>query len=313
MFDANEKIVVFNRRFLEMYKLSPQVVKPGCTLARADPASQGGRPAARPIPRALSRNHGRHPRRAKPRSGPSRPPTAGSSRRSISRCPAAAGSPPTRTSPSGAAPRTIRDQKLQMDAALNNISQGLLMFDADTRLIICNRRYLRALRPVAGRCEARHSRLKDCWSCARPTAPSRSIPQLRARAEGRAGGGQAVTLTPELADGRIMSIANYPMQDGRWVSTHEDITEQRRAEKQLARAESAARHRAQQHVAGPQHVRCVRAPRGLQRALSADVRLSPDIVKPGMHGRGAGPGADRRRARSSPSTRSSIRPSCWTR
>src|SRR6187549_2933616 len=32
MFNANEEIVVFNRRFLEMYKLSPQVVKPGCTL-----------------------------------------------------------------------------------------------------------------------------------------------------------------------------------------------------------------------------------------------------------------------------------------
>ena len=30
MFNAAEEIVVFNRRFLEMYKLSPQVVKPGC-------------------------------------------------------------------------------------------------------------------------------------------------------------------------------------------------------------------------------------------------------------------------------------------
>src|SRR5687767_2620897 len=32
MFDASERIVVLNRRFLEMYKLSPQVVRPGCTL-----------------------------------------------------------------------------------------------------------------------------------------------------------------------------------------------------------------------------------------------------------------------------------------
>ena len=42
-----------------------------------------------------------------------------------------------------------------------------------------------------------------------------------------------MTLTPELADGRIISIENHPMEDGGWVSTHEDITEQRRAEKQL--------------------------------------------------------------------------------
>ena len=32
MFDASERIVVLNRRFLEMYKLSPQVVQPGCTF-----------------------------------------------------------------------------------------------------------------------------------------------------------------------------------------------------------------------------------------------------------------------------------------
>ena len=36
----------------------------------------------------------------------------------------------------------VREQKLQMDAALDNISQGLLMFGADGRLILCNRRYL---------------------------------------------------------------------------------------------------------------------------------------------------------------------------
>src|SRR3984957_20993012 len=32
MFDAAGRIVVRNRQFLRMYKLSPEVVKPGCTL-----------------------------------------------------------------------------------------------------------------------------------------------------------------------------------------------------------------------------------------------------------------------------------------
>jgi PAS domain-containing protein len=32
MFDAQGRIVVVNRRYLEMYKLSADVVKPGCTL-----------------------------------------------------------------------------------------------------------------------------------------------------------------------------------------------------------------------------------------------------------------------------------------
>ncbi len=32
MFDENGRIVVFNQRYLEMYGLSPEVVKPGCSL-----------------------------------------------------------------------------------------------------------------------------------------------------------------------------------------------------------------------------------------------------------------------------------------
>ena len=32
MFDAQARIVLVNRRYLEMYKLSPDIVKPGCTL-----------------------------------------------------------------------------------------------------------------------------------------------------------------------------------------------------------------------------------------------------------------------------------------
>ena len=34
MFDAAARIVVCNPQYLKMYRLSPQVVKPGCTLYR---------------------------------------------------------------------------------------------------------------------------------------------------------------------------------------------------------------------------------------------------------------------------------------
>jgi len=35
----------------------------------------------------------------------------------------------------------LRAQNLQLDAALNNMVQGLAMFDAESRLVLCNRRY----------------------------------------------------------------------------------------------------------------------------------------------------------------------------
>ena len=41
------------------------------------------------------------------------------------------------------AEKQLREQKLQLDTALNNMSQGLNMFDASGRLVVCNERYLR--------------------------------------------------------------------------------------------------------------------------------------------------------------------------
>ena len=38
--------------------------------------------------------------------------------------------------------RRLREQNMQLTSALDNMSQGLCMFDASTRLIICNERYL---------------------------------------------------------------------------------------------------------------------------------------------------------------------------
>jgi PAS domain-containing protein len=34
MFDAQGRIMLRNQRYLDMYKLSPDVVKPGCTLRK---------------------------------------------------------------------------------------------------------------------------------------------------------------------------------------------------------------------------------------------------------------------------------------
>jgi diguanylate cyclase (GGDEF)-like protein len=38
----------------------------------------------------------------------------------------------------------------------------------------------------------------------------------------------------ELPDGRTIAVLNHPIAGGGWVATHEDITERRRAEKQIA-------------------------------------------------------------------------------
>ena len=45
-------------------------------------------------------------------------------------------------------------------------------------------------------------------------------------------------MTVELPDGRVIAVLNSPMAGGGWVALHEDITEQRRAEQELARTKN---------------------------------------------------------------------------
>ena len=44
----------------------------------------------------------------------------------------------------------LRHQHLRLDTAINNMGQGLVMFDKDMRLTVCNRRYLEMYRHAAG-------------------------------------------------------------------------------------------------------------------------------------------------------------------
>ena len=57
---------------------------------------------------------------------------------------------------------SLAQKSQQLDAALNNMSQGLCMFDGQQRLMVCNRQYCRNLSTSAGTDGARHDRSKAC-------------------------------------------------------------------------------------------------------------------------------------------------------
>ncbi len=128
----------------------------------------------------------------------------------------------------------LAEQNMMIDAALNNMSQGLLMFDAEGRLMIYNRRYLELYGLSA-------ERLK-------PGMPLQSMLEYRAETHSFNGdaaryaeklramiaSGQTYSRMMDLPDGRTISIISRPIASGGWVVTHEDITERRRAEKQIA-------------------------------------------------------------------------------
>jgi diguanylate cyclase (GGDEF)-like protein len=123
---------------------------------------------------------------------------------------------------------------LLLHTVLNSMSQGVLVFDADARLIFRNQRYLDMYRLPA--------------EAAKPGCTLRDLLDHRVAARTFSGdpGDYIVSLladirdaetsyrTMKLGDGRAFSIVNKRMPGGGWLATHEDITERQRAEERIA-------------------------------------------------------------------------------
>jgi diguanylate cyclase (GGDEF)-like protein len=122
-------------------------------------------------------------------------------------------------------------QKERLDKAVNNMTQGLLLFDASEHLVICNQRYIEmyglsadAIKPGCTFREVIEHRMAMGTMLGDVDEYITSVRRdIRRKKIG-------VFETP---DGRSIQIINEPVADGGWVATHEDITERRRAEQQI--------------------------------------------------------------------------------
>jgi diguanylate cyclase (GGDEF)-like protein len=143
----------------------------------------------------------------------------------------------------GATPALIASQtsreavadKIRFEAALDNMSQGLCMFDSNARLVVANDRYakLYGLRPDQIRPGTPFRQIIEARiACGTYTCdnPERYISERLAQALER----QATTFIHTGSDGRVLAVAHKPLADGGWLGTHEDITEQRRYEAKIA-------------------------------------------------------------------------------
>jgi diguanylate cyclase (GGDEF)-like protein len=105
----------------------------------------------------------------------------------------------------------------QMSAALDNMSQGLCLFDAEDRLLVANRRFASMFgRPRAGATRA---------EVLTAVGLDGMVEAMR----------DDLNLLPvELADGRVIAVAEARIASGGRVATYEDVTDRRAAERQLA-------------------------------------------------------------------------------
>jgi diguanylate cyclase (GGDEF)-like protein len=125
----------------------------------------------------------------------------------------------------------LKIRNLQFDTAINNMSQGLCFFDAAHRLIVCNKRYIEMYNLPPDRVGPGMllSEIVDM------RFEAGSFPAMSREEYLHWRTNVAVSADPtdsivELRDGRTFKIRHRPMPNFGWVATHEDITEQRQAE-----------------------------------------------------------------------------------
>jgi diguanylate cyclase (GGDEF)-like protein/PAS domain S-box-containing protein len=123
----------------------------------------------------------------------------------------------------------LKRQKLLLDAALTNMSQGLCMFDASGGIILFNDRYAQLTRMSAASLEGR-TLLDVVRTRNLPVSPEAFVAEVvEAMRQGNTN-----TRVIETTDGRMLRVIERPRPEGGWVSTLEDITEWQKAQAQIA-------------------------------------------------------------------------------
>jgi diguanylate cyclase (GGDEF)-like protein len=123
-------------------------------------------------------------------------------------------------------------EKNRLDTAMNNMSHGLVLFDAEGRVVIRNQRYL------------------DMYGLSPDLVPPgisfRDLTAYRQATGSFVGDVEAYvaqtfanvgTYTSQVAvtgNGRSIQLSRHPVADGGWVATHDDITERRLSEERIA-------------------------------------------------------------------------------
>jgi diguanylate cyclase (GGDEF)-like protein len=130
--------------------------------------------------------------------------------------------------------RVLDQERTALQTAVGNMSQGLLLFDVSERLVVCNPRYLEIYRLspeiVKPGCTLRQliEHHRDVGSI------SGDIDDHLHELRGRLRTGRDSRSEIELPDGRSIQIVNRALPDGGFLTTHDDITEQRRSAARIA-------------------------------------------------------------------------------
>ena len=239
LFDAEKKLVVANNRFREMYDIPAELTVPGT-----------------PLPRILQHHADRGAKsdltidehvELMPTTPQQNFTTMDGREISIKRTPTPEGgwvATHEDVTEQRRQEKLIKEKAAELeiindrfDAALSNMSQGISMFDGSRRLVVWNARYgeIYQLRQTLLKVGTAQEDIADDI-VSRGIAKGRATDTDRENEDSDASGhptDRSSSRIEELSDGRVILLSRQPMSDGGWLTTHEDITERRRAEKEI--------------------------------------------------------------------------------
>jgi diguanylate cyclase (GGDEF)-like protein len=247
MFDADQRLVVCNRRYAEMYGLTPNQVKPGTTVRqifqyRLANGSYQIRDTEGFID-SWAKDFGEVSSRMQELANGrivkvSRRRTANGGRvvthDDITEREQLNARLEQQNEVLKEHERRLGTQNLVLDAALNNMVQGLAMFDAEERLVICNERYVEmyGLSPEQAKPGTSVQSIIE-HRIARGEFPGKTAEEHIRAMRKRLGDNKTADYMTQLSDGRHIAVTVQPMASGGTVTTHHDITVQRRSEAKI--------------------------------------------------------------------------------
>ena len=129
----------------------------------------------------------------------------------------------------------LESERHRLDTALNNMTQGLVLYDASARVVTCNRRYIDmyglstdVIKPGCHFLDIiRHRQETGSFDG--------NVEEFCSAIMQNVAEGKVSRTMMECADGRSFQIVNKPLTEGGWVATIEDITERRNLEQERDR------------------------------------------------------------------------------
>jgi len=134
----------------------------------------------------------------------------------------------------------IEDIRRQLDTAMEHMHQGLCLFDASSQLVLCNRRYIEMWRHEEGAIQPGMHALDVRAIAIRSRAQGsedeveRRVQMMHRLMKEALETASDIPVVAEFGPDFVVSIATRMLPQGGWVTTFDDITEQRRSEARIA-------------------------------------------------------------------------------